>query len=160
VPAARRNRVTSCHAEPAVVRRRATGYNDGLPSNLERALTSSFGGRARRLVSAAALIAGAAVAACGGSAPAAKSNTVDAKALFAQACAKCHAEDGSGGLPTAANGPRPADLRSAEWQASRIDAELMAAIRTGRGAMPPFEDVLSADQIAALGAYVRSLKQP
>jgi mono/diheme cytochrome c family protein len=85
---------------------------------------------------------------------------MDARALFAQACAKCHAEDGSGGLPTVPNGPRPADLRAAEWQRSRADAEIVAAIKDGRGAMPPFADVLTTDQISALASYVRTLKRP
>jgi len=35
--------------------------------------------------------------------------------------------------------------------------ELTAAIRDGRGAMPPFNDVLSGGEIAALAAYVRQL---
>jgi mono/diheme cytochrome c family protein len=37
---------------------------------------------------------------------------------------------------------------------------VVAAIRSGRGAMPPFEDLLTADQINHLAAYVRSLKRP
>ena len=60
----------------------------------------------------------------------------------------------------AVNGPRPTDLTAAEWQQSRADAEIAAAIRTGRGAMPPFNDVLSAEQADALTSYVRSLKRP
>ena len=60
----------------------------------------------------------------------------------------------------AVNGPRPADLTTAEWQRSRTDAEIVAAIRNGRGAMPPFQDVLTPPQIEALGAYVRTLKRP
>jgi mono/diheme cytochrome c family protein len=56
-----------------------------------------------------------------------------------------------------AGGPRPIDLRSADWQASRSDVEVYAAIRHGRGAMPPFEDVLTADEVAAMTAYVRQL---
>jgi mono/diheme cytochrome c family protein len=57
----------------------------------------------------------------------------------------------------AANGPKPTDLGDGAWQASRTDAEITAAIRDGRGAMPPFKDVLDTDQIAALTRYVRSL---
>jgi mono/diheme cytochrome c family protein len=59
----------------------------------------------------------------------------------------------------AANGPRPIDLTSPEWQRGRSDQELATAIRTGRGAMPPFADVLTAQQINALGSYVRTLKR-
>jgi mono/diheme cytochrome c family protein len=60
----------------------------------------------------------------------------------------------------AANGPRPIDLTTADWQRSRTDAELVAAIREGRGAMPPFADVLSDEQVKALAAHVRTLKRP
>ena len=117
-----------------------------------------FGGR--RVVCTLALVLSTGVGACSRSAPAAERIEIDAAGLFAQACAKCHAADGTGGLPMVANGPRPADLTSAAWQASRSDADLAAAIRSGRGAMPPFQDVLTAEQITALGAYVRALKRP
>jgi mono/diheme cytochrome c family protein len=123
-------------------------------------LSLLFSGRVCRVVRGIALAACAGAVACAGSAPGAERVPIDAPALFAQACAKCHAADGSGGLPTAANGPRPADLRAADWQATRSDAEVVAAIRSGRGAMPPFADVLTADQINHLAAYVRSLKRP
>jgi mono/diheme cytochrome c family protein len=107
----------------------------------------------------AALSVSAGAGACS-SAPAAERPPVDPPGLYAQACAKCHAADGTGGLPMAVNGPRPIDLTAAAWQQSRSDAEIVAAIRTGRGAMPPFLDVLTAEQIDALGRYVRSLKRP
>jgi mono/diheme cytochrome c family protein len=107
-----------------------------------------------------ALIFCAGAAACARPAPAAERTEVDARPLFAQACAKCHAADGTGGLPMVANGPRPMDLTAAEWQRSRSDAELVATVRDGRGAMPPFKDVLSGEQITALAAYVRTLKRP
>ena len=107
---------------------------------------------------ACALCTGA--AACARSAPAAERTAIDGRALFAQACAKCHAADGSGGLPMAANGPRPVNLTAAEWQRSRSDDEIVATLRDGRGAMPPFKDVISAEQIAALAAYVRTLQRP
>jgi cytochrome c6 len=97
---------------------------------------------------------------CTGAAPAEERAPVDGAALFGQACAKCHGADGTGGLPSVANGPRPVDLTAATWHATRSDAEVITAIRDGRGAMPPFSGVLSADQIAALAAYVRSLKKP
>jgi mono/diheme cytochrome c family protein len=98
-------------------------------------------------------------AGCSRSAPAAEREPIDAPALFAQACAKCHAADGTGGLPMVANGPRPVDLTAVDWQRSRSDDELVAAIRSGRGAMPPFQDVLTTAQINALGGYVRTLKR-
>lgn len=81
----------------------------------------------------------------------------DTRALFDRACAKCHGADGSGGLPTVANGPKPIDLRDASWQQSRSDEEVVRAIREGRGAMPPFGDVLTADQMSQLARHVRQL---
>lgn len=81
----------------------------------------------------------------------------DTQALFDRACAKCHGADGSGGLPTVANGPKPIDLRDAAWQQSRSDEEVARAIREGRGAMPPFGDVLTADQVSQLARHVRQL---
>ena len=115
--------------------------------------------RRNRLVRAVALMMCTGVGACSRSAPAAERAAIDAPALFSQACARCHGADGTGGLPSVANGPRPTDLTAAEWQQTRSDADLAAAIRSGRGAMPPFEDVLTSDQIAALAAYVRTLKR-
>ena len=119
-----------------------------------------FNGRWRRVASAMTLAVCASVAACSRSAPAAERVQADGAALFAQACAKCHSADGSGGLPMVANGPRPVDLTAAEWQRARSDAELVATSRNGRGAMPPFGDLLTADQINALASHVRTLKRP
>ena len=56
-----------------------------------------------------------------------------------------------------ANGPRPIDLRRPDWQASRTDDEIAAAIRDGWGAMPPFGDVLTAGQIESLTRFVRQI---
>ena len=106
------------------------------------------------------------LAACSGAAacsrPGAASGPVagEAPALFAQACSKCHGGNGRGGLPMVANGPRPIDLTSPDWQRSRSDQDVAAVIRNGRGAMPPFADVLTAGQIDALGSYVRRLQRP
>jgi len=95
---------------------------------------------------------------CAGAAPAAEQDAKpDARQLFARACSKCHSADGTGGLPMAANGPRPINFHDPAWQASRTDAEILAGIRDGRGAMPPFRDVLKPDEINALAAHVRSL---
>lgn len=123
-------------------------------------MSRPFSKRRCRMAHAILLVMCAGAAACSRSAPAAERAPIDASALFAQACAKCHAADGTGGLPTVVNGPRPVDLTATEWQRARTDAELLAAIRNGRGAMPPFQDVLSSEQITALASHVRSLKRP
>jgi mono/diheme cytochrome c family protein len=138
-----------------------SGYNRQLHNQDRRRvfLSSPFSGRVCRAVRIVLLLVfTTGLAACSRSEPPAA--PIDARALFGQACAKCHAEDGSGGLPTVPNGPRPVDLTAADWQRSRSDADVAAAIKTGRGAMPPFADVLTADQISALASYVRTLKHP
>jgi cytochrome c6 len=134
-----------------------------LSVQLEEQLSRVSNGHGRcavRTLALAMLAMSTAAAACSRSAPAAERDPINAQALFAQACAKCHAADGSGGLPMVANGPRPIDLSASEWQRSRSDPELIAAIRDGRGAMPPFQDVLTTEQIDALRAFVRTLKRP
>jgi mono/diheme cytochrome c family protein len=105
-----------------------------------------------------AVLSLAVVSGCAQAAPASQETTrIDGRQLFAQACAKCHAADGSGGLPMAANGPRPIDLRDPGWQRTRTDEAIEAAIRDGRGAMPTFSGVLTPEQIRALARHVRSL---
>jgi mono/diheme cytochrome c family protein len=134
------------------------GWHTSIPE--ENGLNSASSGRAPRVVrTVLLLIFTTGTVACSRSTPAAERGVADARALFAQACAKCHAEDGTGGLPAAANGPRPVDLTSAEWQRSRSDAEIAEAIKNGRGAMPPFADVLTTDQIDALASYIRALER-
>jgi mono/diheme cytochrome c family protein len=56
------------------------------------------------------------------------------------------------------HGPRPINLHDAAWQASRTDAEILAAIRDGRGAMPGFAGVLQSEEIRALATYIRTFK--
>jgi mono/diheme cytochrome c family protein len=60
----------------------------------------------------------------------------------------------------AENGPRPVDLTAADWQRARSDAQLVAAITAGSGAMPQFGDVLTTEQIRGLAAYLRTLQRP
>ena len=58
------------------------------------------------------------------------------------------------------NGPRPTDFTAAEWQRARSDMELLATITAGRGAMPPFQDLMTTEQIKTLAAYLRTLERP
>ena len=121
-------------------------------------ISQSFGRRALSFY--LLLVATAAAGACARSSQASDHETqIDARALFERACAKCHGVDGAGGLASAANGPKPIDLRDAAWQRSRSDDEIAAAIRDGRGAMPPFTDVLTPEQIGHLASYVRGLQR-
>lgn len=79
---------------------------------------------------------------------------VDAAALFAKNCAKCHGKDGRAktfrGKLTAAR-----DFTNAEWQARVSDDTLAASVANGRGSMPSFRKKLSADEIKSLVAYIR-----
>ena len=122
-------------------------------------MSRSFSSRAQVLVRVMALVFFVAAGAGSRDAPASERVPVDSRALFTQACVKCHGAEDTGGLPTVVNGPKPIDLGNPEWQRSRSDGEIAAAIRDGRGAMPPFADVLTADQIGALAAHVRTLAQ-
>ncbi|HEY8527049.1 MAG TPA: PQQ-binding-like beta-propeller repeat protein [Acidimicrobiales bacterium] len=71
----------------------------------------------------------------------------DGEALFAHNCAACHGADGSGG-----NGP---SLRGIGQEHSV--EEIAEVITNGRGGMPAWRDQLTADEIAAVAAYVASL---
>lgn len=68
-------------------------------------------------------------------------------------CTGCHGADGMKAMP--AMGVKP--LNSPEIKA-KSDAELTSAIAKGKGKMPAQSPKLSADEIAASVAYVRSLK--
>jgi mono/diheme cytochrome c family protein len=80
---------------------------------------------------------------------------VDAPGLFAENCATCHGRDGRaktfhGWLLGAQN------LTDARWQTATPDAEIIRAIKTGPKLMPAFQKKLSAAEIEALAAHVRT----
>jgi mono/diheme cytochrome c family protein len=80
---------------------------------------------------------------------------VDAPGLFAENCATCHGRDGRaktfhGWLLGAQN------LTDAHWQTATADAEIIRAIKTGPKLMPAFQKKLSAAEIEALAAHVRT----
>ncbi len=81
----------------------------------------------------------------------------EGRELFASVCSRCHGADGSGGLPVFDGGPSPRNFRDHAFQTSRSDADLVQAIRNGKGAaMPPFGTTFNDAQIAALVAQIRS----
>ena len=85
-------------------------------------------------------------------------NTSDAASLFEKNCAKCHGKDGRAKtLRGRTVGAR--NLTDAKWQAKETDAEILAAIKKGPGAMPSFEKKFSQSELESLVAYVRSLKR-
>ena len=82
----------------------------------------------------------------------------DAGAMYSKSCASCHGADGRG---QTAKGKRlgATDLTNANWQGKTSDAKIIRAITKGKGAMPDYEKTYNADQIKALAAFVRGLKQ-
>lgn len=101
------------------------------------------------------------VAACsvGGSSPPAE-DPAQGDETFANICARCHGQDGSGGVPVTPDGPKPRDLTDPVWQAQVTDAQLEATIRTGKAPiMPAFASVLTAPQIRAVVGKVRRLRK-
>ena len=81
----------------------------------------------------------------------------DGAATFKAKCATCHAADGSGSSPMGKKmGLR--DLGSADVQ-KQTDAELTTITAKGKGKMPAYEAKLSADEIKAVVAHIRTLKK-
>ena len=81
----------------------------------------------------------------------------DGAATFKAKCASCHGADGSGNSPMGKKmGLR--DLGSADVQ-KQTDAELTTITAKGKGKMPAYEAKLSADDIKALVAHMRTMKK-
>lgn len=79
------------------------------------------------------------------------------KDLYAQHCARCHGADGRGKTTLGKTFKAP-DLTNPAIH-RRSDARFTRSIKNGRGNMPAFSRKLSAQDIIALIAYVRSLKR-
>lgn len=77
----------------------------------------------------------------------AKANNVDGKKVYADQCAVCHGGDGGGGAGPSLKGE----------QNKRSEAEETKIVTGGQNLMPGFKGQLSADQIAAVVAYTRTL---
>ncbi len=89
-----------------------------------------------------------------------KSDPVDGSVLYRSACARCHGEDGRGGLQTQPGTAPPRDLGSPTWQEGVTDDQLREVLRRGRGQMPAFEGTLSPSKIDAVVAHLRTLRRP
>jgi cytochrome c6 len=79
----------------------------------------------------------------------------DAEKIYKTHCVLCHAPDGSGSSPSGKT-LKAEDLRSDVVQ-KKSDAELTAAITSGKGKMPAFGKKFKSDQIAQLLAFIRAL---
>ncbi len=89
----------------------------------------------------------------------------DGGALYQQYCRSCH---GSQGVPTPRMltlYPKLKSLADSSTLASLSTDSIVALTRDGVGAMKPYKDKLSADQLAAVAKFVKTLtasppKQP
>jgi len=87
----------------------------------------------------------------------------DGKALFDTNCAKCHGADGKGATKMGQKAGCK-DFTDAKYQAGLTDDKMASSIKDGvkegdKTKMKGFGGTLSADDIKALVAYVRSLKK-
>jgi mono/diheme cytochrome c family protein len=80
------------------------------------------------------------------------------KALYVTHCSQCHGRDGKARPDYAKKGA--VDLNDPDWQKARSDAEIHDVIVKGsKGTlMESFKDKLSAAEIDAVVAHVRTLK--
>lgn len=89
--------------------------------------------------------------------PGAAAAAPDSTAAYKEKCNSCHGPDGSGATPIGKS-LKAGDLRAPAIQ-DKTDAQLSESIAKGKGKMPAFK-ALSAEEIAGLVAYVRSLAKP
>ncbi len=76
------------------------------------------------------------------------------KTLYASKCAMCHGADGV--AKKMAEGS--ANLNNADWQKKTDVAVIEKTITEGKNKMTKFEGKLTAEQIKAVAAYVKTLK--
>ena len=81
----------------------------------------------------------------------------DGAATYKAKCASCHGADGKGQSPMGKK-MNLRDLGSPEVQ-KQTDKELYDWTADGKGKMPGYKDKLSADDIKALVAYMRTFKK-
>lgn len=81
----------------------------------------------------------------------------DGAAIYKAKCASCHGADGKGQSPMGKK-MNLRDLGSPEVQ-KQTDKELYDWTADGKGKMPAYKDKLSADEIKALVAHMRTFKK-
>ena len=85
-------------------------------------------------------------------APAAQA--ADGKALYEGKCAMCHGKDGV--AKAVAKGS--ANFNDAKWQAATKVEAVETVITDGKGKMKGYKDKMSAEEIKAVAAYVKTMK--
>ncbi len=89
-----------------------------------------------------------------------KSDAAEGKKIYKKNCAKCHGTSGRGGGPSAGSLQiELPDFSNKEIAAQESDGEWFWKIRTGLFEMPPFQVILSDDDIWKVTTYVRTLAQ-
>ena len=104
------------------------------------------------LLVAAIWAGGTVLLAAGGdkaSPPAPQAGAQHPSALYAEYCAKCHGQDGTGNTPRGKQ-LMARDFTDAEWQSSKKDDQLIKQVREGSEDMPAFGKKLSKEQIESL----------
>lgn len=81
----------------------------------------------------------------------------DGAAVYKAKCAMCHGPDGAG-QTTMGKNMKLRDLGSAAVQA-QSDADLTKITSDGKGKMPAYKAKLSAEEITAVIAHIRSMKK-
>jgi mono/diheme cytochrome c family protein len=91
-------------------------------------------------------------------AAAARQSNVDAAAVYAKQCAKCHGKDGRA-KTLKAKFNKARDLTDAQWQRRVTDERIFNSIMQGGDGMPSFKKKLSEAQVESLVTFVRRLKK-
>jgi mono/diheme cytochrome c family protein len=78
--------------------------------------------------------------------------------IFKAKCQMCHGTDGTGDTP-AGRAIKAASFKSPVL-IKTPDADLIAAVKNGKGKMPAYAGKLTDDQIKAAVAYIRTLQRP
>lgn len=81
----------------------------------------------------------------------------DGAAVYKAKCASCHGADGAGTTPMGKK-MNLRDLGSAEVQ-KQTDAQLTEITAKGKGKMPGYESKISADELKAVVAHMRTFKK-
>ena len=90
----------------------------------------------------------------------AASGTVDVEAVYGANCASCHGADGKGRTP-AGKKLRVKDLAASMLPDTEMEKQIASGTQDAKGSqrMPAFREKLSAEEIAALIAYVKAWRK-